>query len=801
MSIVLNAQSQREKMLLNNDWRFAKGHASDPSKDFNYGQALSFSKIAFLQQNTMLENDQESRLAIPHVQRFDDSKWEKISLPHDWGMRLGYGKEQFSVKGYRTLGGRSPENSVGWYRKTFKITAEKGCRYNLEFEGIFRDAQVWMNGIHLGNGWSGYVPLNFDVTECINYGPDAENVITVRVDATHSELWSYEGAGIYRNVWLVQTADVYIPQYGTYVTSDVADEGGEAKINALIEIRNESTENKNVTLRQTITDDKGNQVAKSEDKATAKSLETSSINSQLVVNQANMWSPETPNLYYLNTDIIIDGKVVDNYVTRFGIRTIRFDANEGFFLNGKRVQIQGVCCHQDHAGVGIAVPDRLNFWRIERLKEYGVNAYRASHNPPTVSVLEACDSIGMLVMDEMRVLSSSNEGLSQMETVIRRDRNHPSIIIWCLGNEEPALQGNDKGQMIVERMKNVQRKLDPTRPCTAAMNGDWGKGFSYAVDVQGSNYFMIGSLDDVHSKFPELPCLLSEEASTVTTRGIYKTEPSKGYHQAYDRDRPGWGATAQEWMRYVDKRKFIAGAFIWTGFDYGGESTINYWPGVSSHFGVLDYCGFPKDAFWYYKAWWTTEPVVHILPHWNGINSDSVDVHVYTNLDDVELIVNGKKMGKVNVDKYDIPAWRVKYVPGKIEAVGKKDGKTYSQVVETTNASNALVLSSETGTEINGDGQDAAVITVKVIDNKQRLVPTASDEITFEIENGVILGVGNGNPSSQEADVFPVGAKVFRNAFGGYAQAIITSDRSGKPIVLTVKSAGLKEDKIIINTK
>ncbi len=794
-----NAQVQRERKLLNNEWRFAKGHAADPKKDFNYGRALSFSKIAFIQESTMLEADQESRMEIPHVQRYDDSKWEQITLPHDWGMALGYGKEQSKVKGYRKLGGRSPENSVGWYRKTMEQPIEKGGRYTLEFEGIFRDAQVWMNGIYLGRGESGYVPLVFDVTECVNYGEKEKNVISVRVDATQSELWSYEGAGIYRNVWLTRTSDVCIPQWGTFVTSDVDLATKNAQVKAMVEVTNQTGAPADVLLRHRVVDGEGRQVASAESKLKVASLATGESEVRMEVKNAQLWSVETPSLYYLHTSVVQNAKEVDQYTTRFGIRSIRFDANEGFFLNGERVQIQGVCCHQDHAGVGAAVPDRLNYWRIEKLKEMGTNAYRASHNPPTVSVLEACDSLGMLVMDELRVLSASDEGLNQMRTVIRRDRNHPSIIIWCLGNEEPAIQGSEKGRMIIERMKSIQRQLDPTRPCTAAMNGSWGSGFTKAVDVQGSNYYHIGDLDKVHEQFPDLPCLLTEEASTVTTRGIYKTEAEKGFHQAYDRDRPGWGATAQEWMRYVDARKYIGGAFAWTGFDYGGESTMHYWPGVVSHFGIMDYCGFPKDGYWYYKAWWQDEPVLHILPHWNGVGTDSIDVHIYTNLDEIELSLNGRSLGKQKVGKFDIPAWRVKYVPGKLVAKGKKGNKKYTQVVETTGASASLQLVSETGTAIKADGQDIAVLTVKVLDKKGRLVPTAEDNIRFGIKNGRILGVGNGHPSSHERDVFAPGETVHRNVFGGLAQVIIASDGSGEPVVLTASADGMKDTQITLN--
>ena len=800
LCLLAQAQSQRQRLLLNHDWRFAKGHAADPAADFNYGRALSFTKTAFVQEAIMLEADQESKLSIPHSRTFDDSAWDSISLPHDWGMALGYDKNQLKVKGYRTLGGRSPQNSVGWYRKTFSTDLKKGCRYTLEFEGVFRDAEVWLNGIYLGREESGYVPITFDVTESLDYADGAKNVITVRVDATQSELWSYEGAGIYRNVWLTRTAPVHVAQWGTLVTTDVQADKQRATVTALVEVDNELDGSRRVTVRNTVMDDTHRPVASAQTEVDVPSLETGKATTQLDVPNPRLWSPSSPALYVLRTELLVDGQVTDSYDTRFGIRTIRFDADRGFFLNGERVQIQGVCCHQDHAGVGTAVPERLNTWRIARLKEMGANAYRPSHNPPTEAVLNACDSLGLLVLDEARMLSASDEALSQLSTLIRRDRNHPSVILWCLGNEEPAIQGTEMGRTMVERMKQVQRKLDPSRLCTAAMNGKWGKGFTEAVDVQGCNYYHIGDIDRLHRQFPSLPILLTEEASTLTTRGIYHTSAEQAFHQSYDHDRPGWGATAQEWMRFVDQRPFIAGAFVWTGFDYGGESTLHYWPGVVSHFGIYDYCGFPKDAFWYYKAWWTDEPVLHILPHWNGTGTDSVDVHLYTNMDEVELRLNGRSLGKRKVGKFDIPAWRVKYVPGKLEARGRKDGKTYKETVETTGAPAAVELSSETGPALRADGSDVAVITVRVVDKKGRVVPTAGNNVQFDIENGHILGVGNGHPSSHERDVFAPGEQVHRNAFNGYAQVIVAADRPGLPLKLTATSEGLQTATLSLDT-
>lgn len=784
---------------MNREWKFAKGHAASPEKDFNYGRALSFSKINFLQEATLLQNDQRSSLPVPHTQHYDDSRWASVDLPHDWGMGEGFAPDQLKIKGYRTLGGRSPENSVGWYRKTFRADLIKGCRYTLEFEGIFRSAEVWMNGIYLGSEESGYVPLVFDVTECLNYGRDEKNVITVRVDATQSELWSYEGAGIYRNVWLTRTAPVHVAQWGTFVTTPQVDVAArKAVVNVAVEVENESAGTKTVTVRNTVVAPDGRPVTGPECSGTIDAVGVGTFECEIPVTDVRLWSLSAPDLYALHTEVVTDGRVVDRYTTTFGIRTLAFDPERGFFLNGERVQIQGVCCHQDHAGVGVAVPDALNVWRIRKLKTFGCNAYRASHNPPTPAVLDACDSLGLLVLDEMRMMSASDEGLEQLSTIIRRDRNHPSVILWSLGNEEPAIQGSEKGRMIAERMRLVQRSLDSTRMCTAAMNGDWGRGFSLAVDVQGSNYFKIGDLDRLHRDLPQLPCLLTEEASTVTTRGIYRTDAGKGYHQSYDRDHPGWGSTAQEWMRYVDARPFIGGAFVWTGFDYGGESLMHFWPGVAANFGILDYCGFPKDAYWYYKAWWTQEPVLHILPHWNGLGTDSVDVHLYTNLDEVELLLNGKSLGRKSVGKYDIPAWRVKYEPGKLVARGKKGKQRYKEVLETTGQPARLELTGENGPTVKADDREVAIVTVRVTDDRGRTVPTADCAVRFEIENGVFRGIGNGDPSSHVPDRFPPGEAVSRRVFSGYAQLIVSADRSGRPLVIRASAEGLGETRLEI---
>ena len=370
------------------------------------------------------------------------------------------------------------------------------------------------------------------------------------------------------------------------------------------------------------------------------------------------------------------GRSVDRVETTFGIRTLRFDAEKGFFLNGKPVKIKGMCNHQDHAGVGEALPDRLQAYRIERLKGMGTNGCRTSHNAPTPEFLDACDRMGMLVMDETRTMSSNEEGLSELERLIKRDRNHPSVVIWSLGNEEPQ-QASKRGARIVSTMKKLQQKLDPTRVSTAAMNNGWGGvGISTVLDVQGFNY-RDGKIDAFHKKYPQQPSIGTETASTLATRGIYEKDTVRGYVSAYDVNKPSWGNTAEEWWSFYDEREFLSGGFCWTGFDYRGEPTPYKWPCISSHFGVMDTCGFPKDTYFYYKAWWGAEPVLHLLPHWNwaGKEGQEIEVWAYCNQESVELFLNGKSLGSQPVKKNGHLEWKVKYAPGVIEARASKGGR------------------------------------------------------------------------------------------------------------------------------
>jgi beta-galactosidase len=481
------------------------------------------------------------------------------------------------------------------------------------------------------------------------------------------------------------------------------------------------------------------------------------------------------------------------------VRTIRFDAEKGFFLNGQHVEIKGTCNHQDHAGVGTAMPDRLQYFRVARLKEMGSNAYRTSHNPPTPELLDVCDELGMLVMDENRRMDDSPAGLRELEAMIRRDRNHPGIFIWSIGNEEGTIQGSDTdGARIATAMQNRAHELDPTRPVTVAMNGGWGRGFSKVIDVMGFNYIRNGSgADRYHRDFPARPCIGTEEASTFSTRGEYANDTNACYIAAYDDNAPGYGATAERWWRLYVARPWLAGAFVWTGFDYRGEPSP-FRQAYSSQFGIMDTCGFPKDNFFYYQAWWTDKRVLHLLPHWNwaGKEGQEIDVRCFSNCEAVELFLNGKSLGKQDMPRNSHLRWKVNYTPGTLLANGWSNGKVVArEKVETTGPPVAVKLVPDRA-EINADGEDVSLVLVAATDAVGRFVPVAENTISFAVTGGTIIGVGNGHPNSTESDKANE-----RKLFNGLGQVIVQSPKNGCDIHLTASSPGMKPATVTIKAR
>jgi beta-galactosidase len=785
----------RERLLFDFGWRFQFGHANDPAKDFGFGARRRESQFA------------KSGNFLPLTRGdFNDGDWRALDLPHDWAVELPFTDAPLVFHhGAKPVGREYPETSVGWYRRVFDLPkTDSGKRVTVEFDGVFRDAMVMFNGHYLGENASGYVPFSFDLTDFVNFGD--KNVLVVRVDTTEGEGWFYEGAGIYRHVWLIKTSPLHIAPHGTFVRSEVR--GQTATIRVSSEVVNESDQDRTCRVTSNIVNDDGKVIASTPAKSlTINAWEAFTLEAQTMINRPRLWSIEQPNLYRAITTVETNGGVTDRDATTFGIRTIRFDADKGFFLNGQPVKIKGTCNHQDHAGVGAALPDRLQYYRIERLKAMGSNAYRASHNPPTPELLDACDRLGMLVMDETRMMSSNPEGLSQLERLIRRDRNHPSVVIWSLGNEERE-QGSERGARIVTTMKRLVKRLDPTRPVTVAMNGAWGRGVTSVVDVMGFNYAGGGgqggaatgkNIDDFHAKFPKLPTVGSETGSEYFTRGIYANDKEKGYVSAYDVNHPRYTMTTEGWWKVFAERAFVSGGFTWTGFDYRGEPSPYPWPCVSSHFGALDTCGFPKDIFYYYKSWWGSEPVLHLFPHWDWKEGQEIDVWCYTNLDRVELFFNGTSLGLKTVEPNSHVEWKVKYAPGVIEARGSKDGKVVlTDKRETTGAPARLVLHPDRG-KISADGEDLSVITVEVVDAKGRVVPVASNEISFKINGaGRLIGVGNGDPSCHEPDKPSSPSDGKRSAFNGLCVSLVQALKQPGAIRIEAKATGLETASVVV---
>jgi beta-galactosidase len=781
-----------ERLSFDDNWRFKMGDASSADEDMHlYGKGFQpFSK--------------SGRMKGVNAEDYDDSSWREVDLPHDWAIELDFVNDPtIASHGYKPVGWKFPKTSVGWYRKTFEIPEDDiNKRISIKFDGVFRDCDVWLNGFYLGNNLSGYMEFMYDVTDMIRYGE--KNIVVVKVDATQFEGWWYEGAGIYRHTWLIKKSPVHIPEHGIYITTNHNDKN--AVVNVQAEVTNMTNKTESCQLDFQIIDDEGNTVGIISEKFPVNGYNKNTISTSIRVPNPKIWSLEEPNLYKLRTTVRSENEIKDITENTFGIRNIEFDAEKGFLLNGKQVKLKGASVHQDHAGVGVALPDRMQYYRIERLKEMGCNAYRSAHHPPTPELLEACDELGMLVVPENRLLNSSPEYLSQFRRMILRDRNHPSVIIWSIGNEEMEIQNTDRGKSVAETLMHVQRELDPSRLCTfAGNNGNTYKGVNEVIDVRGVNYMALGDLDEYHKSYPNQPIFGTEEECVKSTRGQYFINKEQGYMSDFDKEENvsfgSWSSNAHEWWNYYDARDWLAGGFIWTGFDYKGETAPYKWPCVNSHNGVMDMCGFPKNNFYYYKSWWSDEDVLHIFPHWNwhGKIGEIINVWGYTNCDKVELFLNGKSQGKKTVKKNSHVEWDVVYEPGVLEARGIKNGKTIIKKIETTKAPAQIVISPDRS-KISADGDDVSVLTVTVKDNQGREVPDAHNFITFLVEgDGKIIGVGNGNPSSHEPDKILTG-NYFRKLFNGKCQAIVQSTSETGNISVTAISDGLRSATVNIQT-
>ena len=795
----LNAQkSERETIRLSEGWKFALGNASDPAKDFGCGTEY----FNYLTKANSIHNEG------PYVQKFDDSGWQEVNIPHDWVTTLPYAKEASHSHGYKTVGYKYPETSVGWYRKVITIPSEDlGKHISLRFDGIFRNAQVWFNGFYMGTEPSGYATQVYDVTEYVNYGGD--NLICVRADATLEEGWFYEGAGIYRDAWLEKRAAVGVTPFGTFVYAKMKAPYTKAIIHVKTEVSNSSLLATDYIVEQRLLDADGHEVSYTETKESQhlKAKDTKTTHQMMNIDKPHLWSTDDPYLYRMETTVKVDGKTTDVYTTTFGIRDIAFDADKGFLLNGQQLKLKGVNMHQDHAGVGSAIPDALQAWRIKQLKKFGCNAYRSSHNPMTPAMLDICDREGILVIDENRLTGINTEHQRLLENMIKRDRNHPSVILWSDGNEEWGMENTVQGTRIAAAMREYTKLLDPTRPSTIANAG--GVEMIKGLDVVGFNYILQNDVDNRKKANPTWKIVGTEETTGCGTRGVYFKDASQSGRMPsmnLEADQDGTENRIERGWKFYAERPWGAGLFYWTGFDYRGEPNPLSYPATDSEFGILDYCGFWKDEAWYLKSWWTDEPTLHIFPHWNlqGHEGEEIDLWAYSNCDEVELTVNGKKHGRQKMPKNGHLKWKAVYKPGKVVAVGYKNGKRImTQTIETTKPASKIVLKSDRQS-ISADGRDVAVITVEIQDSKGRTVPDACQMLNFSLTgDGRILGAGNGDPSylgedhPKEKD-----CKQFRiPAFNGLAQIILQSGRTPSDMTLTVMSDVLKADKIIIGTK
>ena len=804
-------KSLREVSLLDFGWRFHLGNANDAAQDFRWGAPVREGTFAKAGQ-AWIHNKKDG----PIQHSFDDSVWRVVDLPHDWAVELPFiataGPDGFvhAAHGSKPIGREFPETSIGWYDRTFEIPAsDAGRRISIDFDGIFRDATIFLNGFYLGRNLSGYAPFSFDITDYVKYG--GNNVITVRVDATLNEGWYYEGAGIYRHTWLRKTHPLHIAKWGTFVQSEIRGKGALVSIGT--ELINESNAPLKGRVLSKILDAEGKVMATvPAKKFEIAAYETLIVDTQTTLEQVALWSVEEPNLYRVVSQIESGGQVIDHDSATFGVRSIRFDPDQGFFLNEKSVKIKGTCVHQDHAGLGIAVPDRIFHERVAALKAMGSNGWRTAHNQVAPALLDACDRQGMMVMAESRMMASTPEGLGQLEAMIRQSRNHPSIVIWSVANEEYFYQGTLTGARIVSTMKRLVKKLDPTRPVTAAMNCGWVKeGVSSVVDVQGFNYWngelpdekvnkkgwpLAADVDRFHKEFPHLPCIGTEISNGHGTRGIYVDDPARGHA------RPANGA-AEEWWKIYDARPFLSGGFAWSGIDYRGEPGPYDLVSVNAQSGILDTCCFPKDIFYYYKSWWGSEPVLHLFPHWNwnGKAGQEIEVWCYTNLDSVELFVNGQSLGAQKVERNLHLLWKATYQPGTIEVRGSKNGKVVlTDRRETTGAAAKLVLRASQSTLV-ADGQDVSSVTIEVQDAQGRMVPTAGNKLTFKLSGvGKIIGVGNGDPGCHEADKPDSPEAATRSAFNGLCLAIVQATKNAGTIELEVFADGLESAKIVIQS-
>ncbi len=807
-------------------------------------RALAQTKVAAGAERRMAFNDgwrfSKGELEGAQQPGFDDRSWRAQQLPHDWAIEGPFDQK------YSTNMGALPYFGVAWYRKSFTLPeTAKGKFFSIEFDGAMSNAHVWLNGQDLGERPYGYISFAFDMTPHLKFGGQT-NVLAVRLAPEDQSSRWYPGAGIYRNVWLTVTGPQHVAHWGTYVTTPEVSEA-KATVAVKTQVRNRAAAPAKLTLRTSVLDAAGKSVGRNVYELTVPPNGVQTVSTTIAVTRPVRWDMDRPYLYSLASEVLEGGKVVDRYVTPFGIRNIEYSATKGFLLNGRAVKLKGVCMHHDLGALGAAVSRRATERQIEILKGMGVNAIRTSHNPPSPELLEYCDRMGIVVMDEAydmwkspKIRNGSSKfwdqwGEIDLRDMIRRDRNHPSVIMWSIGNEIPE-QGRPEGGPMAKRLAEISREEDPSRMVTSGMNNPEPaikSGFAQALDLKGFNYKPL-LYEPVMKDHPDWILYGSETSSTVSSRGVYHL-PIERYQRkddlqvtSYDIIAPAWATQPDAEFIAQDKFPNVLGEFVWTGFDYLGEPTPygpgragaanNNWPSRSSYFGIVDLAGFPKDRYYLYQSVWTNTPMVHVLPHWNwtGMEGKPIPVMAYTNCDEVELIVNGKSLGRkkrfsepvvlpvgqnVSRDgklttKYRL-MWEVPYQPGSLKVVGYKGGKQAAvHEIRTAGAPARITLLPDRAS-IRADGDDLSFVTVRVEDKDGNFCPLADNLVKFRLSGpGKIAAVDNGNAATTE----PFQAD-YRKAFNGLALLVVRSQpgQTGR-IQIAAAADGLAAGQAVVTT-
>jgi len=733
-----------QQLCLDRGWRFTQSPQSVLPRFVTHDTVYSYAKGDGAQGPALLN--------------FNDADWQPVTLPHDWQHTEPFDMTGIVSHGYQRTG-------VGWYRRTFLLdSTDADGDIMLAFDGISGISDVFVNGAKLKHNESCYNGFALRLTDIANYGV-TPNVVAVRVDKSVWEGWWYEGCGINRHVWLFKHPKLHLKNDGVWARPKKV--GDRWCVTLEWTIENAGNACLAGMVMATITAPSDKMIAQLRLPVKADAFSTAVVSAAVEIDSPILWDIDTPNLYTLQTEIQSPAGC-DSTLTPFGLRETIFDPTHGFFLNGRPLKLFGVCNHQDHAGIGAAIPKDLWRYRVTLLKGMGCNAYRCSHNPPPRELLEVCDELGVLVIDENRCFSTSEDALSLLCAMVRRDRNHPCVILYSLFNEEP-MQGTPKGRRLAQRQRAELRKLDDTRPCIGALNGGMFEpdGAATALDVTGINYF-LDSFDRFHELFPQQPVLSSETVSAFSTRGCVESDEQAQVFSNYDEACADWGETVHEANNAVLSRPFMMGLFVWTGFDYRGEPTPYEWPSVSSHFGVMDACGFPKDTYYLYRAYWTCEPTIHVLPHWNHRRDSQVQVMTYTNCDEAEVFINGRSLGRQCNEMVKQLTWQTKFEPGELKAIGYRGGQpVVEDVVHTAGAARRLRIDTPMPI-LYRDTDSIAVINLSCEDEAGVFCPKESTRLTITVEGGNLLGVGNGDPNNHDSD-----SDSTVKLFNGRAQALV----------------------------